>query len=49
LQRAYGLATVSLQTASPGTGARIPGLLPDEAVRLRDRLTELGQAQATAL
>jgi membrane protein YdbS with pleckstrin-like domain len=49
LQRAFGLATVSLQTASPGTGARIPGLLPDEAVRLRNRLTELGQSQATAL
>lgn len=49
LQRAYGLATVSLQTASAGTDARIPGLLPDEAVRLRDRLTERGQAQAIAL
>lgn len=49
LQRAFGLATVSLRTASPGTGASIPGLLPEEAVRLRDRLTERGQAQATPL
>ncbi len=49
LQRAFGLATVHLQTASPGTGARIPGLLPDEAVRLRDRLTERGRTQAVTL
>ncbi|WP_111766620.1 PH domain-containing protein [Nakamurella deserti] len=49
LQRAYGLATVSLQTASPGTGAQIPGLLPDEAVRLRDRLTERGRTRAMNL
>lgn len=49
LQRGYGLATVQLQTASPGSGARIPGLTPAEAVRLRDRLTERGQSQAAAL
>ena len=49
LQRAFGLATVSLQTASPRSGAQIPGLPPDEAVRLRDRLIELGQTQAAAL
>jgi membrane protein YdbS with pleckstrin-like domain len=49
MQRAYGLATVSLQTASPGSGAQIPGLLPDEAVRLRDRLTERGRTQALNL
>ncbi|MEO5832821.1 MAG: PH domain-containing protein [Nakamurella sp.] len=49
LQRGYGLATVRLQTASPGSGARIPGLTPAEAVRLRDRLTERGQSQAAAL
>lgn len=49
LQRGYGLATVQLQTASAGSGARIPGLTPAEAVRLRDRLTERGQSQAAAL
>ena len=29
LERAFGLATVSLKTASPETGARIPGLSPE--------------------
>jgi uncharacterized protein len=49
LERALGLAQVQLHTATPGTGARIPGLDPDEAARLRDRLTALGQAQAAGL
>jgi membrane protein YdbS with pleckstrin-like domain len=49
LERAFGLATVTLRTASPETGARIPGLTPDEATRLRDRLTELGEAHASGL
>lgn len=49
LERAFGLATVSLKTASAETNATIPGLSPDEAARLRDRLTELGQAQASGL
>ncbi len=49
LQRAFGLATVTLKTASPRTNATIPGLAPDEAARLRDRLTELGEAQASGL
>jgi uncharacterized protein len=49
LERAFGLATVSLKTASPETGARIPGLSPEEATRLRDRLTELGEAHASGL
>ena len=49
LERAFGLATVTLKTASPETGARIPGLSPEEARRLRDRLTELGEAQASGL
>jgi membrane protein YdbS with pleckstrin-like domain len=49
LERAYGLAAVSLKTASPETGARIPGLIPEEATRLRDRLTELGEARASGL
>jgi membrane protein YdbS with pleckstrin-like domain len=40
---------VSLKTASPETGATIPGLPPDEATRLRDRLTTLGEAQASGL
>jgi uncharacterized protein len=49
LERAFGLATVTLRTASPETGARIPGLSPEEATRLRDRLTELGEAHASGL
>jgi membrane protein YdbS with pleckstrin-like domain len=44
-----GLATVQLHTASPGTTATIPGLPPAEAARLRDRLTEMGEAQAAGL
>jgi uncharacterized protein len=49
LERAYGLAAVTLKTASPETGARIPGLSPEEATRLRDRLTKLGEARASGL
>jgi membrane protein YdbS with pleckstrin-like domain len=49
LQRAYGLATVQLVTASASTDAAIPGLLPEEAARLRDRLTQLGESQASGL
>jgi len=49
LERAFGLATVTMKTASPETNAAIPGLTPDEAARLRDRLTELGEAHASGL
>ena len=49
LERAYGIATVELHTATPATDAKIPGLHPDEAGRLRDRLSALGQAQAWGL
>ncbi len=49
LERAFGLASVTLKTASPETGARIPGLTPGEATRLRDRLTELGESHASGL
>lgn len=49
LERMYGIATVRLHTASPGTNARIPGLPAEEAARLRDRLTELGESQAAGL
>jgi membrane protein YdbS with pleckstrin-like domain len=49
LERAFGLAAISLRTASPETGARIPGLEPAEAARLRDRLTELGESRASGL
>lgn len=49
LEQLYGIATVRLHTASPGTSARIPGLPADDAARLRDRLTELGESQAAGL
>ena len=49
LARLHGIASVHLHTASPGTSARIPGLPSDEAARLRDRLTSLGEAQAAGL
>jgi membrane protein YdbS with pleckstrin-like domain len=49
LERSFGLARVELHTATPATDAKIPGLTPDEAGRLRDRLSALGQAQAWGL
>ena len=49
LELAFGIATVHLHTASPGTSARIPGLPKAEAARLRDRLTSLGESQAAGL
>lgn len=49
LDRAYGIARIQLHTASPGTSAQVPGLPAEEAARLRDRLTSLGEAQAAGL
>jgi uncharacterized protein len=49
LERAFGLASVRLHTAAAATDARIPGLDRAEAARLRDRLAELGEAQAAGL
>lgn len=49
LERRVGIATVQLHTASPATDASIPGLPPDEAARLRDRLAALGEARAAGL
>ena len=49
LERGFNLATVTLKTASAETNASIPGLDPAEAARLRDRLTDLGEAQASGL
>lgn len=49
LDRAFGLATVRLHTASPSTRAHLPGLPPDEARRLRDRWSQRGEALAAGL
>lgn len=43
LERAFKLATVKLHTAAAASDAEVPGLAPDEAARLRDRLTALGE------
>ncbi|MDM4719820.1 PH domain-containing protein [Micromonospora sp. WMMA1363] len=49
LERAFGLATVQLHTAAAASDARVPGLRPAEASRLRDRLTALGRDRAEGL
>jgi membrane protein YdbS with pleckstrin-like domain len=49
LEQLFGIVKVRLHTASPGTSARIPGLPTEEAARLRDRLTALGETQAAGL
>jgi uncharacterized protein len=43
LERLFKLATVQLHTAAAASDARVPGLEPGEAARLRDRLTALGE------
>lgn len=48
-ERVFGLATIKLHTAASATDARIPGLPPDEATRLRDQLAALGEAQAAGV
>lgn len=49
VQRAFGLATVQLHTAAAATDARIPGLVPEEAARLRDRLAAMGETRTAGL
>jgi len=49
VERLFGLATVRLHTAAAASDARIPGLDPQEASRLRDRLAALGEAKAAGL
>ncbi|GAB4086524.1 PH domain-containing protein [Myceligenerans cantabricum] len=49
LDRKLGLAKVQLHTASVGTDAQIPGLPPQEAARLRDRLASRGEARLAGL
>lgn len=49
LERSFGLATVRMHTAAAASDARIPGLEAAEAERLRDRLAELGEAQAAGI
>ena len=49
LDRRFGLATVQLHTAAAATDATIPGLVPAEAARLRDRLAARGEATAAGI
>ena len=49
VERMLGLATVQLHTAAAASDAKIPGLPPQEAARLRDRLADLGEARAEGL
>lgn len=49
IARAFGLATVQLHTASPGTDASLLGVPAEEAARLRDRLTSRGEARLAGL
>ncbi|MDQ1293872.1 MAG: uncharacterized protein QG608_1754 [Actinomycetota bacterium] len=49
VERSFGLATVRLHTASASTDASIPGLPPQEAARLRDRLSSRGESRLAGL
>ncbi len=49
LQRFFGVATVTLHTASAETTSNIPGLPSSEATRLRNRLTELGESRGAGV
>lgn len=49
VERLFKLKTVKLHTAAAASDARIPGLEPAEAARLRDRLAALGEAKAAGL
>ncbi len=47
--RAFGITTLQLHTAAATSDAKIPGLTPDVAAALRDRLAELGEQRAAGL
>jgi membrane protein YdbS with pleckstrin-like domain len=49
LDQRFGIASVTLHTASTETAATIPGLPAAEAARLRDRLTEMGESRGAGL
>jgi membrane protein YdbS with pleckstrin-like domain len=49
LERAFGIATVTLHTAAAASDATVPGLEAPDATRLRDRLAALGEARHEGL
>jgi uncharacterized protein len=49
IDRALGITTVQLHTAAATTDAHIPGLQPDHAAALRDRLAARGESRSSGL
>lgn len=49
LDRWLGIATVQLHTAAATTDAAIPGLPPDDAAALRDRLAARGEERSAGM
>lgn len=49
IDRLLGITTVQLHTAAATTDATIPGLLPDIAAGLRDRLAQRGEQRSAGL
>lgn len=49
IDRALGVTTVQLHTAAATTDASIPGLEPDNAAALRDRLARKGEERTAGL
>lgn len=49
VERAFGLCSLKLHTAAPGTKAEIPGLPTEEGARLREQLSARGEARLAGL
>ena len=49
LERMFGISTLHMHTAAAASDAVIPGLSREEAQRLRDSLSRLGEARAAGL
>ena len=49
IDRSFNLASVQLHTAAATTDATVPGLSPDDAAELRDRLAALGEQRSAGL
>lgn len=49
IDRLFGITTVQLHTAAATTDAGIPGLQPDIAASLRDRLAKRGESRSAGL
>lgn len=49
IDRICGITSVQLHTAAATSNAKIPGLRPDVASTLRDRLARLGEERSTGL